>query len=189
MSLDGFIAGAHDEVETLHSWIWDGRSNQQIKIIERSLQNTGAVIMGKRTFDIIDNSQAWIYSDGSHFRLHIFVLTHQKKNIIKKEALPYTFISKGIKSALNAAHEKAGSKNISIMGANISQQFIKEGLVDELQIHLVPVLLGKGVRLFDELGKEKIELQKISAEESSGVTHLTYRVIKPLIKSLTKSAA
>jgi len=183
MSLDGFIAGPHDEVETLHSWIWDGRSNEQIKIIDESLKNTGAVVMGRRTFDIVDNPQGWLAPDGTPFKLHVFVLTHDSQNEVIKGSTPFTFVSKGVKTILKKAQEAAGSKNVSVMGANISQQFIKAGLLDEIQIHLVPILLGKGVRLFDELGKERIELQKISTLESSGVTHLKYRVIKSHLKS------
>jgi len=178
MSLDGFIAGAQDDIRPLHDWIWDGRSNEQVGIIEQSLKNTGAVVMGRRTFDIVDNSEAWIYSDGSPFRLHVFVLTHEKQNREGKNSQPYTFISKGIKTALKAAHEKAGSKNIFVMGADVTQQFIRAGLIDEIQVHLIPILLGKGIRLFEHLGNKKIELQKIGSNESSGVTHLKFRVIK-----------
>jgi dihydrofolate reductase len=91
----------------------------------------------------------------------------------------FTFVTDGIESAVKRAKTAAGSKNVYVVGgANIAQQCIKAGLLDEMRIHIAPLLLGEGVRLFDHLGAESIELERTRVVDSPGVTHLMFRVVK-----------
>ena len=118
--------------------------------------------------------------DNPTFHTPCFVLsaTAQEK-IVKEGGTTYTFVTDGIESALALARTAAGGKKITVMGgANAFQQYLKAGLLDEIQIHLVPVLLGEGIRLFDHLGPEYIELESTRVIESPGVTHLRFRVVK-----------
>jgi dihydrofolate reductase len=110
---------------------------------------------------------------GSHF-----VVTHTVPQEWVKEGSPFTFVTDGVESAVKKAKQAAGDKNVDVIGANIVQQCIKAGLLDEIQIDLVPVLLGGGVRLFDHLGTEPIELERTRMVEALGVTHLRFRVVK-----------
>jgi dihydrofolate reductase len=90
----------------------------------------------------------------------------------------YTFVTDGVASAIAQAKAAAGDKDVSLMGASIPQQCLRAGLLDEIQIHLVPVLLGGGVRLFDHLRPDNIELESVGIVDSPGVTHLKFRVVK-----------
>jgi dihydrofolate reductase len=114
------------------------------------------------------------------FHVPVFVLTHNAKDMVAKEGgTTFTFVTDGIESALEQAQAAAGDKDVSVAGgASIVQQSIKAGLLDELQIHLVPLLLGEGRRLFDHLGTDHIELESTRVIESPGVTHLRFRVPK-----------
>jgi len=108
-----------------------------------------------------------------------FVLTHEDREELVMESGAFTFVTDGIESALRQSREAAGEKDIIVMGgANIVQQFLRAGLVDEMSIHLVPMLLGGGIRLFDHIGKEHIELESTRVIDSPSVTHLGYRVGK-----------
>jgi dihydrofolate reductase len=177
MSLDGFIAAPNDEVDALFAW-WGDKSAGGPELLDEAFKTTGAVIMGRRSFDIIDGPNGWVAPDGTAFPWPVFVLCHDAREKVTKGATKYTFVTDGIESALRKAKAAAGDKNVSLMGANTAQQYIKAGLVDEMQIHLVPILLGEGIRLFDHLGTEHIELQRIMVIESPGVTHLRFRVVK-----------
>jgi dihydrofolate reductase len=186
MSLDGFIAGPNDGPgnglgdggSVLHEWIWSGKDPTGKKMVYEAMKTLGAVVMGRRTFNIIDGPNGWVAPDGTAFALPVFVPTHEAKDTVTKGKTKFTFVTDGVESAIKEAQKVAGDKNISVMGANTFQQCIKTGLLDEMQIHLVPVLLGGGVRLFDNLGSEHIELKKTSVVESVNVTHLKFRIIK-----------
>jgi dihydrofolate reductase len=202
MSLDGFIAGpkpTHKEPlgrggEKLHEWVtrlaaWrephgrtGGETGPDNDLFKESTANTGAVIMGRRMFsggegpwETDPNPDGW-WGDTPPFHVPVFILTeHPREKVIKKGGTTFTFITDGIESALSQAKDEAGNKDISIAGgANTIQQFIKAGLLDELQIHMVPVLLGSGVRLLENLGGTKLE--KIRVIDSPLVTHLKFRV-------------
>ena len=95
-----------------------------------------------------------------------------------KGATTFTFVTEGIESAVTQAKATAGDKNVGVMGANTAQQCLQAGLLDEIKIHLVPVLLGEGIRLFEHIGTEHIELESTRVIESPGVTHLWFRVVK-----------
>ena len=114
------------------------------------------------------------------FHTPVFVLTHHAREpLVKQGGTTFTFITAGIESALAQAREAAGGKDVALGGgANVAQQYLKAGLIDELQIHLVPVLLGDGARLFEDLEPAKIGLECTRAVQAPGVTHLTYRVVK-----------
>jgi dihydrofolate reductase len=109
----------------------------------------------------------------------VFVVTHRAKETLEKEGgTTFMFVTDGIESALDQAREAAGDKNISVAGgAATVQQLVAAGLVDEIQLHVAPLFLGRGKRLFDELGRE-IELERMRVVDSPGVTHLKYRVVK-----------
>jgi dihydrofolate reductase len=106
------------------------------------------------------------------------VLTHRVPQEWVYEGSPFTFITEGVENAIEEARKIAGDKNIGVGGADITRQCLKLGLLDEIHIDLVPVLLGQGVRLFDHLGIEPVELERTGVIESPGVTHLSFRVVK-----------
>lgn len=118
--------------------------------------------------------------DNPPFRHPVFVITHEaREKEVKDGGTTYTFVTDGIESALEQAKAAAGDKDVKVAGgANTVQQYIKAGLLDEIQVHIAPVLLGDGIRLFDHLGAERIELEKTRVIESPGVTHLRFRVVK-----------
>jgi dihydrofolate reductase len=196
MSLDGFIAGPNAGIEfplgqggeRLHQWVYGleswrerhglagGQSNRDAEILEEAFKNTGAVVMGRRMFDT--GEEPW--GDNPPFHMPVFVVTHHaREKLIKEGGTTFTFVTDGIESALEQAQAAAGDQDISVAGgANIIQQFLKAGLLDEMQIHIVPVLLGDGTRLFDELGTDHIELESTWVIESPAVTHLKFRVVK-----------
>jgi len=192
VSLDGFIAGANDGVdnplgdggERLHEWIFGlaswrerhglagGENNRDSEIVEESVRDTGAVVLGRRMFD---HAKGW--GDDPPFHVPVFVLTHERRDVLAKQGgTTFTFVTDGVESALAQARSAAGDKNVAVGGgASTIQQFLSAGLLDELQIHLVPVFLGGGVRLFDGLAAE---LEATRVVESPGVTHLKFRVVK-----------
>jgi len=194
MSLDGFITGPNDSIdlplgeggERLHDWIFGGSSEKSgtsprtsatgsnREVMEEAFETTGATVMGRRWFDI--GEKPW--GDDPPFHVPVFVLTHHARKTIKKGRTTFTFITDGIESALEKARSAAGDKNVDVGAANVAQQYIRAGLVDEIQIHLVPILLGEGVRLFEHLGSKPIELEKTRLIESPDVTHLRFRVVK-----------
>jgi dihydrofolate reductase len=195
MSLDGFIAGPNDGPELglgeggekLHEWVvglesWrerhglaGGETGRDAEILDEAFRDVGAVVLGRRMFD---NAKGW--GDEPPFHVPVFVLTHEaREKLVKEGGTTFTFVTDGIESALEQAKAAAGDKDISIAGgASTVQQYLNAGLLDELQIHLVPLMLGGGVRLFDQADPERIELEPIRVIESPRVTHLKYRVVK-----------
>lgn len=181
MSLDGFIAGPKVSItnpmgeggERLHNWIFAGKTDIDTEVLNETVETSGAVIVGGRTYHIaIDD--AW--GGASPFKVPAFVLS---KNIPKTMVEGFTFVTDGIESAIAKAKAVAAGKHIWVMGgANIAQQYIKAGLLDEMQIHIANVLLGKGTRLFDQIGADQIELERTRVVTSAGVTHLRFRVKK-----------
>ncbi len=183
MSLDGFVTGPNDRVgegmgdggERLHNWMFENRSEVDAKIIEEWHKSTGAVIMGKHSFDV--GVGPW--GDNPPFHAPVFVLSHQAHEpLAKKGGTTYSFVTDGIESALKQARAAAGTKDVILHGANIFQQYLKAGLVDEIHIHLVPVLFNGGKRLFQQIGNERIELEKIKVIETPGAVHLRFRIVK-----------
>jgi dihydrofolate reductase len=187
MSLDGFIAGPHDEVDRVFQWYFIGGTdhtvtsgNEEFKmseggaeLIDEAGKTTGALVTGRRTFDI---AKAW---GGKHpMDVPVVVVTHRIPQEWVKDGSPFTFVQEGVERALREARRIAGDKNIAVGAPSIAQQCLKAGLIDEIQIDLVPVLLGNGIRLFDHLGDDAIELECTSVTQGPGVIHLTFRVLK-----------
>jgi dihydrofolate reductase len=208
MSLDGFVAGPDrtlDEPlgrggEQLHEWAFatkafrashgltGGEANVDSELAEEYLGDLGATVMGRRMFSGGEgawqddpNADAW-WGDEPPFHHPVFVLTHHAREPVTKQGgTTFTFVTDGIESALAQARAAAGDKRVAVGGgASVAQQYLAAGLLDEMRIHLVPVLLGDGVRLFEHhLGSSRQELEPIQVIESpTGVTHLRYRVVK-----------
>jgi dihydrofolate reductase len=187
ISLDGFIAMPNDEVGPLFDWYFNGDTDYPLpgtdmvfkvsrvsaELFQETWTKIGASVTGRRTFDV---AHAWGGNPpggGNHF-----VVTHTVPQEWVKEGSPFTFVTDGIESAVEQAKKAAGDKNIDVLGANIMQQCLKAGLLDEIHIDLVPVLLGAGIRLFDNLGTEPVKLETARVIEDTGVTHMQFRIVK-----------
>ena len=186
MSLDGFIAGPKDDdqpdrelggLDILHDWRFGGQSATEAEAYEvEKFKPMGAGIVGRRMLDL--GLGPW--GENPTFHMPIFVLSHEtRKPIPKQGGTTYTFVTEGIESTLQQAEEAAGGKDIMLLGgANAAQQYLKAGLLDEIHLHLVPVLLSEGIRLFENIGTQQINLEQMSVIEEPGVTHLRFRVVK-----------
>jgi dihydrofolate reductase len=200
MSLDGFVAGPNQTLEhplgengmLLHEWVFGlatwraqhglegGVHDADDELVAASLRSQGAVVMGRRMFssgqgawEDDPNAGGW-WGDDPPFGIPVFVLTHHPRETLVLGSTTFTFVTEGIDAAVEQARAVAAEKDISIAGgASVVQQCLRAGLVDELQIHLAPVLLGGGVRLFDGADFEQLELGEVVA--SPTVTHLTFR--------------
>jgi dihydrofolate reductase len=184
MSLDGFIAAKNDnsdqplgeDGQRLHEWYFKDDAAEYIKVMEEGQANIGAVIIGRRTYE---NSHAWGGHAGPLGSVPCVILSAAEHMPPKEEIDPvFTFVSDGIESALAKSKAMAGDKDIAIMGANVQQQFLVAGLIDEIRVDVVPVLLCEGVRLFDHLGSRHISLEQIDVGAGDQVAHLSYRVVK-----------
>jgi dihydrofolate reductase len=194
-SLDGFIAGPNDGPEApmghggerLLGWYAGGDteyrlpgtemvfkvSPQTAELLRETRTTTGALVTGRRTFDL---TNGW---GGRHpLDVPVFVVSHTVAQEWVYEGSPFTFVTDGLQSALEQAKAIAGEKDVGVVGASLVQQCIRAGVLDEIHFDLVPVLLGDGVRLLDHLGPEPIELESTRVIEGAGVTHLTFRVVK-----------
>jgi dihydrofolate reductase len=188
MSLDGFITGPNESVDRLHEWLYGlaswrephdlegGEANRDSDVLAEAFKATGAFVMGRGLFDV--GEEPW--GDNPPFHMHVFVVTHNaRETLVKEGGTTFTFVIDGVESALNQARAAAGNKDVMVVGgADIIQQLISAGLVDEFQIHLVPVLLGDGIRLFDHLSTGPIELESTRVVASPSVTHLKFRIAK-----------
>jgi dihydrofolate reductase len=196
MSLDGFITGPDDGVEKglgeggerLHQWVYDlasfrerhgqdgGKTGRDDAVLKQAFETTGAFLMGRRMFDIGETP----WGDDPPFHGPVFVVTHRaREELVKEEGTTFTFVTDGLESALAQAKAAAGDEDVSIAGgASIIQQYLTAGLLDEIQIHVAPVLLGGGRRLFENTGTQQIELEATRVLDSPEVTHLRFRVVK-----------
>jgi len=175
ISLDGFIVGANDEDGGLHNWYF-APAPKSAAVIEELIHTSGAIVMGRRAYDMGDRYDGYV---DNPYKVPHFVLTHRVPQQAAKGETSFTFVTEGIESILKQAKAAAGDKDVVIGGgATIAQQCLKAGLIDEIQIHLVPVLIGDGIRLFEHIGAESIELEQTRVIESAGVTHLKFRVVK-----------
>jgi dihydrofolate reductase len=201
MSLDGFVAGPNptleeplgDGGEQLHDWIvglesWrkqhkveGGEVNADDELVRATHERTGAFVMGRRMFsggegpwEDDPNAKGW-WGDDPPFGAPVFVVTHHERAPITRGATTYTFVD-GIEQAIRQAQDAAGGRDVQVAGGgDVAQQALNAGLLDELLIHVAPMLLGGGVRLFDEARPEvDVEIARVVASE--GVTHLSYRV-------------
>ncbi len=183
ISLDGFVKASNatpehplgEGGERLHEWVF-GEDDRDREVLARGGESLGALICGRRTYD--DSIRFW-GSDGptGAARLPLFVVTHQAPDAVLEGSV-YTFVTDGIESALEQAKATAGDKSVAISGADVGQQLIQAGLVDEIGVHLVPVLFGGGTRMFEHLGGEHIQLETIEVIETAAATHLRFRIVE-----------
>ena len=202
MSLDGFVAGPNQSVENplgiggmrLHEWVFPlaawramqglegGEVNESTRIIEESLANIGATVMGRNMFGghpgPWDAKKPWNGWWGVNPPFHhpVFVLTRYKREPLELEGgTTFTFVTNGIDAALEQASRAAGGKDVSLAGgAKAAQQYLAANLVDEMGISLVPTLLGSGERLFDRVGDDLHGLQLVRTIAAPNVTHLKF---------------
>ena len=180
MSLDGFVAGPNTDAQNplgvggtrLHRWLFaDPQDPRDTAISAEVRDGVGAVVLGRTTFDVgVD-----IWGDVP-YPVPCFDLTHRGRDELKMRSGTFSFVTGGVTEAVRRAVHAAGERNVQLMGAETTRQVIAAGLLDELQVNLIPVLLGGGVRMFPELGGDHVELQRCRVVESSAVTHLRYRV-------------
>ncbi len=196
ISLDGFFAGENRGPKNpmggvsgkIHSWMfhqkafWDylgiegGKEDgPDGKLIRETIERTGSFIMGKRMFE--EGEAVW---PNDLYKADVYVLTHEKRDPwVQEGSTTFYFINDGIESALEKARQSAKGKDIRIQGgANTIQQFLNAGLVDEFLIHIAPVFLGKGIRLFENIDQDKYDLQLMEIIPADMTTHLRYQLIK-----------
>ena len=181
MSLDGYITGLNDDSSQLHNWYFGGDteltgtpfkvSEDSADLMGKAMASVGAMVTGRRTFDI---SEAW--GGQPPLGVHHFVVTHQPVAEWSKAGSPFTFVTTGIADAISLAKVRAGSKAVCISSASILQQALKDGLVDEIHIDLVHVLLGEGKPLFAHTTQPNLECFR--SVSGTGVTHLAFKVIR-----------
>ena len=187
MSLDGFITDPNASVGSplegndpsrLHDWRFDAKTetDADAEVVAELYASTGAVIIGKRMFDV--GFEPW--GDPPPFGMPVFVVTHEEREPLPMQGgTTYTFVTDGIEAALEQARAAAGDKNVGIWGgASIMREYLKAGLLDEMQINLIPLLLGGSVRLFEDLGPDRIELRRTSSIETPSATHFRFEVVK-----------
>jgi dihydrofolate reductase len=202
ISLDGFVAGPNQSVENplgeggmrLHEWAvvtnsWreqhgldGGERTADAEVIDEVVQGVGAYIMGRKMFGGGDGpwDETWTgwWGEEPPFRAPVFVLTHHKREPLSMQAgTTFTFVTDGIESALEQAQTAAGDKDVAIAGgASAVQQYLQAGMLDELYLHIVPIILGAGERLLEDVGDPTLEPVKVIA--SPAVTHIKYRVVR-----------
>jgi dihydrofolate reductase len=204
VSLDGFVAGPQQSQENplgvggegLHDWMIElkawreshgregGEENASSAIMRERLSNVGAEVMGRGKFGPAaggqwgdDPWQGW-WGDDPPFHMPVFVVTHYERDPLTLSDTTFTFVTDGIESALDQAKEAAGGKDVLIGGgASLINQYLAAGLIDELDLSVVPALLGSGSRLLEGVGPD-IQLEQLRAVEAPGVAHLKYRVVR-----------
>lgn len=191
VSLDGFIAGTDDGPglplgrggEHLFTWMSAGPESNRVEhrltppdaskvVVDEWMTGSGAIISGRRTFDIANG-----WKEGHPIDVPIFVVTH-KVPTHGGWSPRVSFVTEGVERAVDLAQEAAGDLTVSVNGAAVAQQLLRAGKLDGIQVSVAPVLLGAGVRLFDHLGPDPIVLEQTRVIESDGVTHLRYRVVR-----------
>jgi dihydrofolate reductase len=204
VSADGYVAGPNQSEEnplgeggeSLHEWVvalkaWrephgreGGETNASSAVVEEATANVGAEIMGRGKFGPPDGGPwgedpwpGW-WGEDPPFHMPVFVLTHHEREPLTLSDTTFTFVTAGIESALEQARAAAGGKDVMIGGgAAAINQYLAAGLLDELQLHVVPLILGGGARLFEGVGPE-LRLEQTRAVEAPGVTHVSYRVVR-----------
>jgi dihydrofolate reductase len=202
MSLDGFVAGTDQSVDNplgiggtkLHEWLFElatframhgmqgGIVNDSTKVVEESLANIGATVMGRNMFGgqpgAWDDAKPWNGWWGANPPFHhpVFVVTHHPREPLQLQGgTTFTFVTDGIEAAMHMAKRAAGGKDVALAGgAHVFQQYFLEGLIDQMEINLVPTLLGAGARLFDDLGDELQGLELVRTVTTPKVTHLKF---------------
>jgi dihydrofolate reductase len=206
ISLDGYVAGPNQSEQNplgeggdrLHDWVaplaafreahggQGGEVTASSRVFEESIANLGAGLMGRNMFGPIGGGawgdgewKGW-WGDEPPFHYPVFVLTrHSREPVEMRGGTTYHFVTDGIEAALDQAMKAAGGKDVMLWGGgDVARQYLAAGLLDELELHVVPVLLGGGSRLLDDLGGADVRLEQIRAVEAPGVTHLKYRILR-----------
>src|SRR5215212_8027086 len=205
ISLDGFVAGPDQSEENplgengerLHDWVvplaaWrephgkeGGEVNESTWVMEETAENIGAGVMGRNMFgppgggDWGDEEWRGWWGEVPPYHNDVFILTHYPRDPVEMDGgTTFHFVTDGPEKALERAREAAAGEDVKLWGgAQVIQQYLAAGLLDELELHIVPVLLGGGARLFDNLGGTEIALEQVRAVEAPGVTHVKYRVL------------
>jgi len=201
VSADGYVAGPNQSKqnplgeggESLHDWVvalkaWrephgkeGGEVNESSSVVEESKANVGAEIMGRGMFGggpgpwPEEPWNGW-WGDDPPFHMPVFVLTHHEREPLTLSDTTFTFVTDGIESALEQGRAAAGDKDVHVSGgAEAINQYLAAGLIDELELHVVPLVLGGGAKLFEGVGPD-LKLEQIRSLDAPGVTHLKYRV-------------
>ncbi|MEK6206034.1 MAG: dihydrofolate reductase family protein [Chloroflexota bacterium] len=173
-SLDGFVNDRNGSVERLYP---DLEALRKTEFLRDAIANTGAVVMGRRAYDMANGDFT-----GYEFQVPIFVVTHRPPKDAPKGQnanLSISFVTEGTEAAVQKAKKAAGARDVTVVGgASTAQQCINAGLADELEVGIVPVLFGEGLRLFENLRDEPRQLETIRVMRSPGRTDIKYRVIK-----------
>jgi dihydrofolate reductase len=205
MSLDGFIAGPNQSVENplgiggmrLHDWVFPlaawrkphglegGEVNASTAVVEETLATVGAYLMGRNMFGghpgpwAANPWNGW-WGENPPFHVPVYVLTHHPRPPLRLQGgTTFHFVTDGIESALRQAREAANEKDIVLAGgAKLAQQYLAAGLVDEVNLAVVPIFLGAGERLFENLGSNPPKLEQVGAVNAPGVTHLKYQRVR-----------
>ena len=173
MSVDGFINDRHGKLDKLYA------SFEPNEEINAAMANTGAVVMGRNSFDMAEDTDA--YADNYEFQVPLYILTHHPPARHPKEndKLTVIFVTEGVESAVQQAKAAAGDKDVVVLGARTGQQALRAGMVDELQIGIAPILLGKGLRFFEHLEDFEIGLEKLRTIETGKQVEVWYKVLLP----------
>jgi dihydrofolate reductase len=202
MSLDGYVAGPDQSEdaglgvggESLHEWVVGlrffkemqggdgGRTGVDDDVLRANHENIGATIMGRNMFGPIRGSwgdedwKGW-WGPNPPYHHPVFVLTHHAREPLEMEGgTTFHFVTEGIESALRQAKDAAGDRDVLVAGgAQCAQQYLAAGLIDEVELHVVPLILGAGERLLDNLEGTDVKLKQVRVIEGEGVTHLKYR--------------
>lgn len=182
ISLDGYVTGPNDSranpfgdgAGMLHDWMFDAATDDDRAIFQEMLDGVGAVVMGRTSFDKNEGDGGW-GEGGPLGDTPCFVVTHNKPTTSYPSV--YTFVSDGVESAIERAKNAAGDKVVGLHGATVMQQALPLGLVDEVRVHVIPVLLGGGTRLFGTLDSS-ITLERTQALATPAATHIGFRVIR-----------
>lgn len=179
MSIDGFVTGPDEHGaglgtggDVLHYWFTKDPAGPQL-LDDALFATSGAVVTSRKVYE---GSDGW--GDTGFYRMPVFVLTHRPHEAVVKGETTFTFVTDGIESAISQARVAAHDRKVHIMGgASVAQQALRAGLVDSLHLHVAPVVLAAGTRLFDDLS-EPITLERTEVVESQYATHLRFRVIR-----------
>ena len=183
MSLDGYVAGPNvrvgngmgDDGDRLHDWMFTGKTGPEMEaFLEQRLASTGAFVMGRTMLEV--GIGPW--GDNPVFHAPVFVVTHRPAEpIVKAGGTTYTFVTDGPDAALRMAREAAGDQNVCISGgAATVREYLRPGAIDELRLHIVPILLGDGVRMFADAEDRSLQLTATGEVGDDGVAHLSLRV-------------
>jgi dihydrofolate reductase len=171
VTLDGFMADTAGSMD----WAADVKvADEDEALANKVMAEVGAVVGGANKTQTIEEGET---PYGDMLKIPVYLMTHEPHEPIEKDGMTYTFVVNDIAQAVEAAKAAAGDKNVSLLGGSISRQCLKLGLVDEIQLHVVPILLGDGISLFGGLG-ERINLERIETAAFASETHLRFRIIK-----------